>query len=141
MHVQVEVWPENARVDDVRRRQTERSDNVLDDRRYRRGCQRQDWRMSKALDDTFEFDEGGPELVSPLRHAVRLVDNESIDGVLTEHLDQRRIRRETFRRCEDEVGAGPQSFQRLTLFNLRQGAVELRGFDAQLLQFILLILH
>src|SRR3954467_11986000 len=141
MHLQVQVRSKNSSVDDVRRRQTERLDNVFNDGRYRRGCWGQGRGMSKAGDHILEFDEGGPELVSPLRHAVRLVHHESIDRVLTEHLDEGSICRQPLRSREDEVGARTQSFQRLALFDLCQGAVELCRVDSQLLQFILLILH
>ncbi len=75
----MQVRPVHAGVDDGEAADTELARDVGDDRVGRGRGQRQDARLAETRQGAADLEERGPEVVSPLRDAMRLVDDDEAD--------------------------------------------------------------
>jgi hypothetical protein len=103
-HAEVQVLAVDARRDDVEI-DTQLAADVVDDALVRRRRQRQDRRRAERAVRGPDLEEGGAEVVAPLRYAVRLVDDQQIARVLLQQFEEGRVG-EALRRGEHEVGLG-----------------------------------
>jgi hypothetical protein len=88
-----------------------------------------------------ERHERGPEIVPPLRDAMRFVHDEERDLGLLERREEFRVR-EALGRGEDDLGlALLHVLDRFAFLRGAQGAVDRLGFDADLLELVGLVLH
>ena len=105
---QVQVRPVEAGDDLPRRAHPQPLDDLGAHRRRGGGRQRDDRRRAEALEDVADPQVVGPEVVTPGRHAVRLVDHEERDARRGEPVDDVVVR-ELLGGEEDELGvAGAQ---------------------------------
>ena len=141
-HLEPQVRTEDAGVDDVRVAQPQRSRDVFD-HSGRRGCgQREDGRVPQSFDRGLQREVRRPEIVSPLRHAVRFVDHDDVDRVPADRVDELRVVRETLRRRQHELRAPlADRLERCGRLTAAERAVHLRGVDSRLRQLVGLILH
>jgi len=110
-------------------------------RRRGRGRQRQHGRAAQRAAGVAQRTEGGPEVVAPLRDAVRLVDDEQPDALFLQQPERAQVGQALGRREHDAHGAARQ--QRLVLEAAVgvQRRVQLHGRHAALRQRVALILH
>lgn len=100
--------------------------------------------LTKRFYRARDIQEGWPEIVSPLRNAMRFVNHQEPDtlsSVRVEQVNERRLG-ETFRRDEHDTGCvGRDALQRIALRSGGQRAVDQRAIDAGRQQLVGLILH
>jgi len=119
-----EVRPATAEVDDLRVAHAQRGDDVAHDvGRGGRG-QREDRRAPERLGGAPDAEIGGPEVMTPLRDAVRLVDGEEARPRGGERLELARLL-QALGRDVDELALAPTDLRHLRRSS-RAVSVELR---------------
>lgn len=137
----VQVGPVRAGVDEAGARNAELLHDLPGHFAVRRGRERQHHRMVQRAHRRTQLEVGGPEVVPPLRNAMRLVDHEQGGRVPLEQREEIGVG-QALRRAEDHarrtVGDG-----RLRVVDLLCGAlaVELHGAHARRVQLLALVLH
>ena len=141
----MQVGTVDSSVDDVRIDQSELVDNRRQDLLGGGGGQREHRRphpvSTQRGDSVADFEIRWPEIMPPLRHAMRLVDDDHVDRRAAEGLAELECG-EPLRGSEDELRPGRgDPFEVLRCLTRRLGAVDGRRGQADLRQFVGLILH
>ena len=95
----------------------------------------------KALGENLELAIFGPEVVPPLRHAMRLVDGEQRDLVARQQRQRALLHEPLGRDVEQVERAGRELALDCVLRRAVERRIEERGFDADVAQRVDLILH
>ena len=98
-------------------------------------------RSAQRIERLPEPEVVGPEIMSPLREAVRLIDGEQADLDLLHRVEKHAAAETLGRDIHELVFATANGVDALRLLGQREGAVDQRGRDATTLQRIYLILH
>ena len=139
--LEAQVRPVDAGVDDVHARPPELLADVLDHVGDRGGGEREHRRIAELLQRIADLQEGGPEVVAPLRDAVRLVHHEQRDAPPLQGGHELRVG-QALRRGEDDGIVGHRdALQRCLLLVARLRAVHLLGGHPGPLQLLGLVLH
>ena len=136
-----DVRPVEAGNKAVRLLQPQLGDDLLTRALVRRCRQRDARHVGEALGQNLELAILGPEVVAPLRDAVRLVDGKQCNVVAREKR-QRAVLQQPLRRDVQEIEiAGREAPLDFVLLAAIQRRVQKRGTDAGFLQGVDLILH
>ena len=141
-HVEKEVRPVEARDQHVRLPQPQQAEDVVPDggrRRRREGCN--DGTAGQGGDEGFDREVARPEILSPLRDAVRLVHGDEGDLQLLRERGKGAAVQPLGRYVQQAELAPAQTGQDLPPLLRVKAAVEIGGGDAVLAQSLDLILH
>ena len=100
---EVQIRTEDARVDDGER-PSQLAADILDDGLRRRRSQCEQRRAPERIDSAADLEKSRAEVVSPLRDAVRFVDDDEVDLVTFDPVDEIGCAK-PFGCCEDEFHA------------------------------------
>jgi hypothetical protein len=140
-HPVLQIRPVDAGVDHVDVRAVQLLADVLDHILGGGGGQRQHRRAAQRLNRRRHLDVGRPEVVAPLRDAVRLVDHHQVHLHLPQQVDELG-HRQPLRGAEHDLAlGGGDRLERGRLFLVAQAAVDLDRAHAELLELFELVLH
>ncbi|CAM2177626.1 conserved hypothetical protein [Burkholderia latens] len=143
-HAVAQVGPVRTRAHDRGVAQSQCVHDVFDDFRRRGGGERKDRRAAHRLYRVRDIEKCRPEIVPPLRHAVRFVHDDEFHARLRatgEDVDECGLR-EAFRRHEHDARAAvAQRLQCRSLILTPERAIQQHAVDAERLQLVGLILH
>ena len=136
-----DVWPIETRQESLGVSQMQALDDFLPRALVSRGSQRKAWDIGEKLSQLTELQVLGSKIVPPLRHAVRLVNGEQADLQALQERQHARLNEPLRRQIEhlDFVSAQPVSD--IALLFGRQGRVESRCRNTQLVKRGHLIVH
>jgi hypothetical protein len=116
-------------------------DDVFDYFRGGRRGEGEHRRPPERADRVRESEIGGAEVVSPLRNAVRLVDDEEGDSAGAEHVEVLRVLQALGRDVDEIVRARSDLLGGFPDLPGGERGIELRHVDPRCLRLLLLILH
>jgi hypothetical protein len=139
--LEAKVLAKYSAVQDLHFRTIELLADVVDDLGRRGRRQGQHRRIAEPPQGFADLEERGAEIVPPLRDAMGLVDDDEVDRLARERLEKLAAR-EPLRRGENEIAVlAFDGFERLLLLARGDGAVEICGFDADVVELVRLVLH
>ena len=142
LHGKAQVGPVEARHHREGVDKAQRAGDVLADGPGCRGGERHHGRpRGQAVDEAEDALVGGPEVVSPLGDAVRLVHGQERHPAAARHLQEARVVQALGRHVEEGHGAGRHAVQDVRLLGGAERGVEAARGNAVLAQASHLVLH
>jgi hypothetical protein len=141
VHLEGQVRALDAGVDDHGVSEPERVDDVVQHVGGGGRSEREDRRAPEPLRGVAEAEVGRAEVVAPLRHAVRLVDDEQRGAAGGQRVEELRVLQALGGDVHELGAALANVVDGVALLRRAQRRVQLGGVDACLLQLVLLVLH